>query len=132
MVNASVLTDGVIFSGSLSATYSGGIELTQEARGFFFNTTFRRCRWDWSGGALNLRGGSTAELGTGSEFIGNIADQGGAIYIGAGCTVQVNSTIHFYNNSANPYSGGAFFLESGAQLTMGRYIRRFRPNTHSG
>jgi predicted outer membrane repeat protein len=61
----------------------------------------------------------------GSELIGNAATAGGAIYIGAGCTLEVNSTIHFYNNTATqPSSGGAIYLDSGAQLIIGRSVPR--------
>lgn len=64
MSNASILTDGVKFAGALGASYSGGIELTQQANGFFYNTTFHRCRSQDSGGALSILSGSQATLGT--------------------------------------------------------------------
>lgn len=64
MQNATILTDGVKFSGSLTGAYSGGIELTQQAIAYFYNTTFCNCRWQGNGGALSLQGGSMAQLGT--------------------------------------------------------------------
>ncbi len=60
---------------------------------------------------------------SGTEFIQNAASAGGAVYIDAGCTLEVNATTHFYNNTATqPSSGGAIYLGSGAQLTMGRSV----------
>lgn len=64
MQNATIVTEGVIFEGSPNGAYSGGIELTQQAMGYFYTTSFRRCRWQGDGGALRLVGGSTAQLGT--------------------------------------------------------------------
>lgn len=63
MSNASILTDGVKFAGAIGAGFSGGIELTQQASGFFYNTTFQRCRWQGNGGALSILSGSQAQLG---------------------------------------------------------------------
>lgn len=64
MSNASILTDGVKFAGAISAGYSGGIELTDAATGFFYNTTFQHCRWQGNGGAISIAGGSQVELST--------------------------------------------------------------------
>jgi hypothetical protein len=64
MVNASILTEGVIFSGSLTGAYSGGIELSTDATAYLYNTTFLRCRWQGNGGAILASGGSQVQLGT--------------------------------------------------------------------
>lgn len=57
---------------------------------------------------------------SGSELTANTADAGGAIYVAAGCTLQINSTVHFSNNTAQPYAGGVIYLGFGAHLTVGR------------
>ena len=57
----------------------------------------------------------------GSEFIGNAASAGGAIYVDAGCSLKLDASIHFYNNTATQASsGGAIYLGAGAQLTIDR------------
>lgn len=57
----------------------------------------------------------------GSEFIGNAASAGGAIYVDAGCSLKLNASMHFYNNTATQASsGGAIYLGAGAQLTIDR------------
>lgn len=60
----------------------------------------------------------------GSELVGNTAPQGGAIFVDGSSSVVLNSTIHFYNNTATQPSsgGGAIYLASGAQLTMDRRV----------
>jgi predicted outer membrane repeat protein len=56
-------------------------------------------------------------------LLDNQAPVGGAIYVGAGCSLKLNSTIHLYNNTAtSASSGGAIYLGSGAQLTMDRRV----------
>ena len=115
MSNATLFTEGVVFQGSLTSYYSGGVELRNLAQGFFYNSTFRDCHNQTNGGALLLTGGSSAFVGTGSEFFSNEAVQGGAIYVGANCAVTVNSTVRFANNSAPRTSastggGGAVYL----------------------
>jgi predicted outer membrane repeat protein len=56
-------------------------------------------------------------------LLDNQAPMGGAIYVGASCSLKLDSTIHFYNNTAmSASSGGAIYLGSGAQLTMGRQV----------
>ena len=59
----------------------------------------------------------------GSELIGNAANAGGAIHVGAGCTLNVNNTVNFYDNTATqPSSGGAIYLGSGASMTVDRCV----------
>ncbi len=115
MSNASLFTDGVLFLGSLTDYYSGGVELRDLAQGFFYNTTFRHCHNQTNGGGLLLTGGSSALVGLGSAFFSNEAAQGGAIYVGAGCAVTVENAVPFVNNSAPATSastggGGAIYL----------------------
>ena len=115
MSNASLFTDGVLFLGSLTDYYSGGVELRNLAQGFFYNTTFRDCHNQTNGGGLLLTGGSSALVGLGSAFFSNEAAQGRAIYVSAGCAVTVNSAVRFVNNSAPRTSastggGGAIYL----------------------
>lgn len=56
-------------------------------------------------------------------FVSNAGAQGGAIYAGAGCSVTVNNTVSFTNNSAPRTSssasgGGAIYLASTASLLL--------------
>jgi hypothetical protein len=115
MSNASIFTDGVIFEGSSTTYYSGGVVLENQATGFFYNTTFHHCHTQGNGGALLLTDGSSCTLEASSECIDNEAAQGGAIYAGVDCTVTLNSTTRFFNNSAPRTSastggGGAIYL----------------------
>jgi hypothetical protein len=61
---ASILTEGVIFAGSPLELSAGGIELKEQAQGYFYETTFLDCHWLSNGGALSITDGSSAEFGT--------------------------------------------------------------------
>jgi hypothetical protein len=61
---ASILTEGVTFVGSPLELSAGGIELQDQAQGYFFDTTFLDCHWLGNGGALSITDGSSAEFGT--------------------------------------------------------------------
>ena len=127
VAGALIATDGVIFQGSLTSYYSGGVQLTDGAEGIFLNTTFRYCRTVANGGGLQLLNGSTTTIGTGSEFLGNeAAVAGGAIFAETGCSININNTVRFINNtalrtSASGTGGGAIYLD-GATLTLGSNV----------
>lgn len=59
----------------------------------------------------------------GSEFIANEALAGGAIYVDTGCTLRVNNTVHFYNNTAPrtaaAQSGGGAIFVNGGSVVLG-------------
>jgi hypothetical protein len=122
---ATILTDGVKFQGAPGAIYSGGIELDGEGtKGIFHNTIFEGCSFDGSGGALLLTNSATADIQSGSQFIGNQASQqGGGISVGTGSSITLEGAVTFSNNSAPRTSaaaggGGTIYLAAGAKLTL--------------
>ena len=60
--STSLIVDGIVFQGAVSAAYSGGLELLgMNPAGQFVRTTFRSCHWASNGGAV-LMGGSGAQM----------------------------------------------------------------------
>lgn len=123
MSNADIWLNGITLQGASTGPTSGGVELQNGAKGLFVSTKFRACRSTGEGGSLRLIGGSSCSVGTGSVFVSNAGAQGGAIYAGAGCSVTVNNTVSFTNNSAPRTSssasgGGAIYLASTASLLL--------------
>ena len=88
----------------------------------FYGATFQSNSSDTNGGAINFSSSDKLTIGEStrdgqtvrSEFTGNSADTGGAIYMTAGSAVITSAD--FKNNSA--VSGGAIYVNKNASITV--------------
>lgn len=133
--NSTLVLDNIVLQGEtteVSARHgtgghsSGGVVLDgPDATAVFIMTSFLDCRAPAGefGGALVLLNGASATVDKGSVFLGNVATQGGAMYVGAGSTLTLGPDAIVEDNMALDGSDcGAGMLIEGGTLALGSNV----------
>ena len=98
----------------LTCGRGGAIHVVNSSSALISRTTFRNNLANF-GGAINVENNSTLYIGKDSDFYGNMAEKGGAIWAAGGATIHITGA-YFHNNDAG--NGGVILAEDQNAITL--------------